>query len=228
MKQSHNHGVHIVMLGMQGSGKGTIGALIGKYFKLPLVVTGDLLRDEIRRKTKIGKIAEPIVTHGDLVPSNLTKDLMARELNKKKYANGAVIDGYSRNLQQAKDLEGMAHIEWAVLLTISEKETISRISSRRSCPRGHIYNLKSRRPKKGGICDIDGLELFIREDDKPEAIRNRLRIFRTKTKPVIDYYRRHKKLIEINAQAPVDVVMKRAEKVLKPLVAKWKKEQIEM
>lgn len=224
MKQSHDHGVHIVMLGMQGSGKGTIGALIGKYFKLPLLVTGDLYRDEIRRKTKIGMIAKPIITRGDLMPSEITRDLMAGELNKKKYKNGAVIDGYSRNLQQAKDLEQMAHIEWAVLLTITEDETIRRISNRRSCPKGHIYNIKTRPPKKNGFCDIDGQPLFIREDDKPEAIRNRLKIFRTKTKPVISFYRKLGKLIVIDAQAPVKTVIKRAEKVLKPKVKEWLKE----
>lgn len=206
--------LYIVMLGMQGSGKGTYGKKIAEHYGLPLLVTGNLFREEIRLGTELGLQYADVVKRGELAPDHVSKFLIGRELAKPEFAKGAVIDGYPRTYQMAKDMETMIKVDAVVYLKTTSEETIRRIINRRQCEKGHVYNLISVRPKQEGICDIDGLPIFQREDDHEETIKNRLRIFHQNTEPLIDYFRKHNVLIEIDACCEIGEV---ADRVLKAL-----------
>lgn len=202
------------MMGMQGSGKGTHGKILAQHLGLPLLVTGDLFRDEIRGETEIGKELADYVKRGDLAPDSYSKMLVERELKKPEFDKGAVIDGYPRTMQMAKDMETMIEPDWIVYLKTTDEETIKRITNRRQCENGHVYNLLTMKPKQEGVCDIDNLPLSQREDDREEIIRNRLKIFHEKTEPVIEYFRKQGKVVDIEACCSLEEISERIRDVI--------------
>jgi len=189
--------MNLIMMGPQGSGKGSQGEMLSKEFNTPFVSTGELYRQEVSKGSDIGLIAEPIITKGELMPDEITRTLISEVIDKNR--NGIIIDGYPRNLQQANDLDSMIDIDYLILLEIPKEVTIERISNRRSCKNGHIYNLISKPSKVNGICDYDGEKIFIRKDDKPEFIERRLEIYENETAPVIDYFKKQGKLLVFKA-----------------------------
>jgi adenylate kinase len=191
--------------------------LIAEHYHIPFFSTGDLLRDEVRKGTEIGKKAESIISHGHLMPDHVIKELVADELAARECKDGLILDGYPRTIQQAKDLDTLVKVDWVVYLKTNDEETIKRIVNRRGCANGHIYNLVTKPPVRPGFCDVDSLELTMRPDDKEESIKNRLKIFHELTEPIIEYYRKQGKLIEIEGISSIEDI---SEKILSILDAK--------
>jgi len=198
----------LVMLGPQGSGKGTQAKMLSKRFNIPHVSTGDIFRENIKNQTELGKEISSYVNSGKLVPSEVTNKVMKNELKKNKYENGYILDGYPRDLSQAEFLDKLDGIDYAVLVDISDNETIKRLSSRRQCTKcGKIYgavNLEEGQKE----CKECGGELIQREDDKPEVIKKRLVEYHNKTQPLIDFYGEKGKLKKINGEQPIEKVNK--------------------
>jgi len=212
--------MNFVLMGPQGSGKGTQGEMLAKKFKLPTVSAGALYRDNIKRKTKLGKLALKFTIKGVLGPNYLTNNMMKAELSKTKYNRGVILDGYPRSLNQAKFLSKMRDIDLAILIDISQSETLKRLGGRRVCSKcGETYHVIIKKPKKDMICDKCGANLMRRADDYAKAIKQRLAVYRKETKPVIDYYKKEGKLIKINGQKPI-------KKVFLLILAEFKKHRI--
>ncbi|RLE39654.1 adenylate kinase [Candidatus Woesearchaeota archaeon] len=192
--------MNVVLLGSQGVGKGTYAQRLKDIYKIPHVAIGDLFREEMRSGSKLGnKIAE-FVNTGKLVPDDIALEVLKKRLTKKDTKNGFLLDGFPRTLDQAKALEKITKIDKVIYYHASEDVIVDRLSGRRTCRKcAHIYHIKFLPPKKEGVCDICGGELYQREDDYPEAIRKRLSIYYKKTAPLIDYYKKKGLLVEIDA-----------------------------
>ncbi|HLC99989.1 MAG TPA: nucleoside monophosphate kinase [Patescibacteria group bacterium] len=210
---------NIVIMGPQGSGKGTQGEFLAKKLKIPKISTGDIYRDHIRRKTKLGVLTASIINKGYLMPNHITNAIMTKELQKSTMKRGFIVDGYPRNIVQAKALEAVGMPNFVILLTSTTPTIIKRISARRVCEDCKtIYHLKNLPPKKSGICDKCGGKLVQREDDMPQAIHKRLSIYKVQTKPLIARYKKMGILESFDGEKPIPVVQKEIMKELK-----WRK-----
>lgn len=210
----------IVFLGPQGSGKGTQAELLGKKLNVPKISTGDLYRNHIRNKTEIGGIAEKYLNEGKLVPSEVTVKMMISRLSdcqiaftkdgiwKKETECGAgfILDGFPRDREQFDALAKFTPITHAIEVWISDKEAIHRLGGRRSCRCGEVYHIKYKPPRNDGVCDKCGQKLYIRDDDKPEAIQTRLKIYHEQTEPLIDAYKEQGVHIKINGEQTIEEV----------------------
>jgi len=206
----------IAIFGPQGSGKGTQAELLSARFKIPTISAGAIYRDNIKRQTKLGKLAEKFTTKGVLVPDDITNKMMKAELSKARYKKGIILDGYPRNLNQAKFLDKLMTIDQAILIDINPAEAVRRLSGRRVCSQcGQTYNIKIKRPKKQGICDKCKSKIIQRTDDYPKAIKKRLAIYYQQTRPVLDYYKKKGKLLKIDGQKSIAAVFKN---ILKDLI----------
>lgn len=191
----------IVMLGAQGSGKGTVGVKLAEELGLVHVSTGDIFRENIKNNTELGKEANTYILAGNLVPDELTNRILMDRLSKEDILeNGALIDGYPRTEEQCKKLDEMLNqlgkeVDLAINLDVDRKELISRITTRRvckGCKEG--YNTEYNPPKVEGVCDKCGGEVVQRDDDKEEAVKQRLDIYYSNEKVILDYYRAKDKL----------------------------------
>ncbi len=207
--------MNLILIGPQGSGKGTQAELLIQKLKIPAVSVGQLLREQIKEKTKLGKEVKVFVLKGELVPNQITNQLIREELRKEKYKKGVILDGYPRHLEQATFLEKLIKIDCLIVIEISEAETIKRLSGRRVCECGETYHLEYKKPKNDMVCDKDNKPLIQRKDDYPEAIKERLNIYHTETQPVIDYFQKQDKVIKIDGEASIGEVFERIYKALK-------------
>ncbi|MFH1838347.1 MAG: nucleoside monophosphate kinase [Candidatus Kuenenbacteria bacterium] len=198
----------IIFFGPQGSGKGTQAELIAKKFNIPAISPGAIFRQEIAKKTKLGKIATEYLNKGKLAPSNLTNEIVKKYLKKSNCKKGFILDGYPRDLIQANFLDKIVKIDLAIEIVLSSKECLKRFAGRQNCICGAVYHLKFNPSKKKGICNKCGKKLFVREDEKPEAIKKRLEIFYKKTKPLFKKYQDKKILIKINGDQSIKDVYK--------------------
>lgn len=206
----------IVIMGPQGSGKGTQAELIAKRLSIPKITTGEIYRENIRRKTKLGAMAARIINKGNLMPNKITNGIMAKELKKPSAGKGYLVDGYPRNIEQAECLEKIAMPNFVIFLSARMPIIIQRISKRRECGNCKaIYHLINRPPKISGICDKCGNGLVQREDDKPLAIKRRLQIFRTQTKPLIARYKKMGIFHSYDGEKPIPIVQKQIFRDLK-------------
>ena len=189
----------IIMLGAQGTGKGTVAGLLSKSLNIPQISTGDIFRKNISEKTKLGIEADKYISKGELVPDNITVPMIEDRLKCEDAKNGAILDGFPRTIEQAEELYKMLRkMEKEVILVINlitpKEEIIDRMLTRRVCTNQDCkatYNTKLHPPKVEGICDICGSPLKQRADDSdPEAIRKRLEIYDEKTSPLVDYYKK--------------------------------------
>ena len=193
----------IVLIGPQGSGKGTQAKLLKEKFGIPHISTGDIFREAIAEKTELGLKAKEIIDKGNLVPDEITNKIVKERLQKEDCKKGFILDGYPRNINQAKALDSFAKIDYAVEIFVPDEISIKRLSSRRQCPKcGAIYGLDIP-PKKDNICDKCGAELYQRDDDRPEAIKKRLEVYHKETEPVLDYYREKGILVRVDGTKPI-------------------------
>ena len=201
--------MNIVLLGPPGAGKGTVAALLKKELGVPHISTGDIFRENIKNGTELGRKVESIMASGALVPDDVTVELVRDRLSKADAADGYILDGFPRTIAQAEALSSFADIDAAVCFVLSEEEIVKRLSGRRICKStGRIYHIVSNPPKVEGIDDETGEPLIQRDDDKEEAIRNRLEVYEASTAPLISYYRDKGLLVDIDASASPEEVLK--------------------
>lgn len=182
--------MRIVFLGPPGSGKGTYAQRLSPKLGIPQVSTGDLFREHIKNKTEIGKKAKEYYDKGHLVPDEITITMLKERIGKKDCKRGFILDGYPRNLQQAQALEKLTKIDLVINLEVPENVIIARLSTRRICKKcGAVYNIKTLKPKKEGVCDICGGQLYQREDDIPEIIKKRIKVYLARTQPLLKFYK---------------------------------------
>lgn len=198
---------NFVFLGPQGSGKGTVIGKIKDKFQVPHISTGDMFREALKTGTEFGLKAKEYMNRGELVPDEVTCGMVKERIARSDCANGFMLDGFPRNRAQAEALSGITTIDRAVLLDVAEEVSLKRLSGRRQCRDcAAIFHLEFVPPKKPGICDECGGELYQRDDDKPEAIKERLDTYRRETAPVIDYYEKAGVLTRVDGSASVDEV----------------------
>ena len=186
--------LNLILFGPPGAGKGTQAERLRKDFELPYIATGDMLRANVKEQTDLGKKAKEYMDAGDLVPEDLIVAMARDRLIQDDAQDGFILDGFPRTVDQAKALDEQLsdlgrRVTAALLIDVPDEELIRRLSGRRMCVKaGHNYHVEFDPPKHDGICDQDGSRLVQREDDKPEVIQNRLRVYHEHTKPLVDYY----------------------------------------
>ncbi len=190
----------IIMLGAPGAGKGTQAKMIAEKYSIPHVSTGDIFRANIKNGTELGKQAKEYMDAGKLVPDELTVKILLDRVAQDDCKNGYVLDGFPRTIPQAEVLENALNdlgdkIDFAVNVDVPDENIVRRMSGRRACLKcGATYHIEHIPPKKEGICDTCGSELVLRDDDKPETVQNRLKVYHEQTQPLIDFYTERKVL----------------------------------
>jgi adenylate kinase len=212
--------LNLVLLGPPGSGKGTQGERLQEDLRLPYYATGDILRAAVRDGTDLGRTAKEYMDRGDLVPDEVIVGVIAARIDSPEALDGFILDGFPRTIPQAEaldaKLEELARAVTAVLLIdVSDDEVVRRLGGRRTCEEnGHVFHVEFNPPKQEGICDLDGSRLIVRDDDKPEVIRNRLEQYHAKTEPLVDYYDQRSVLRRIDGAAPPDQVAEEIRRTL--------------
>ncbi len=203
--------MNIIMIGAQGSGKGTQAEMLEQRLGLKPCASGDLLREHMARETPLGLAAKPYYERGDLVPDELVVQMIL-DFIRSQGSQGIALDGFPRTTAQAEKLDAdfarMGQtIDRVIYLEVPREMLLDRLSGRYLCrAHGHVWNLKTKPPKVAGICDIDGSELYQRSDDTPEKIARRLDIFFNETIKLLDYYSAQGKLTRIDGAQPIEVV----------------------
>jgi len=201
--------VYVVILGVPGAGKGTQSKRLSAALGLPHVGSGDLFREHFKNKTDLGTEAQRYISRGELVPDQVTIGMVRRRLEQPDAAAGAILDGFPRTAPQAEALAAIAQelgatVGPALYIQVPLERLIDRMDGRRVCREaGHVYHLVHNPPKRREVCDIDGSELYQRDDDFPDTVRNRVRVYDKETAPLIDYYRRQGVLKEVNGDEPI-------------------------
>jgi adenylate kinase len=196
----------ILIFGPQGSGKGTQAELIARSYGLPYISTGDIFRYNLKNNTPLGQEVAQYVNAGHLVPDELTNKLVVDRLSQPDCVPGFVLDGYPRNIAQQHFLTGLTEINHAIVIEVSDEQAINRLSGRLACKCGLSYHTEYNPPKVAGRCDRCGNELFRRDDDQPEAIKQRLALYHSETEPVFVEYKQQGKLSVVNGEQSIDAV----------------------
>lgn len=201
--------MRLIIMGPPGSGKGTRAHILSELYDIPVITTGDLLREAMREETMYGKIAKNYIEKGDLVPDCIVNEIMKEKMSKIDVKDGFILDGYPRSKAQAEALDKILkeigiEITHVLHVKLSDEIIINRLSKRRSCPKcGAVYHLESAPPKKDCICDVCGTHLIQRDDDKPEVIKHRLEIYREITRPVLERYKKRGLVVETSGKVPI-------------------------
>lgn len=212
--------MNLILLGPPGSGKGTQSLFLREELEVPSISTGDILRDACQKETELGKKAKEYMSSGKLVPDDLVVQIIEKRISEDDCKKGYILDGFPRTLNQANALASMLEekkqkIDHAVNLEVTEEDLVERLSGRRVCSDcGAGYHLKFAPTSTKGVCDRCGGKLFQRNDDKEETIRNRLKIYKDQTEPLIEFYRGKNVLSNIAGNGDVKVVF---ESILKAI-----------
>ena len=183
---------HLLITGPPGAGKGTTSQILQEAFGLVHLSMGDMLRAHVQDNDEIGRRIAPVLAAGEFVPDQLTNEIIARRLASEDAAgHGFLIDGYPRTVDQAEFLLSVTSLSGLIYVDLDDDAIIKRLANRRVCPQcGRTYHLDTNPPQHAGVCDLDDHELLQRDDDKPETVRKRLSIYREKTGPVIEFFKR--------------------------------------
>ncbi len=206
----------IVLLGAPGAGKGTQAVRITEEFGIPAISTGDMLREHLRESTELGRKAKAFMDEGNLVPDDIILEMVGERLKQPDCANGFLFDGFPRTIPQAEALEKVAALDCALLIDTPDEFIEERMTGRRVCPKcGRSYHVKNIPPKVAGICDGCGAELVQRDDDSPETVRARLRVYHDQTEPLVDFYKGRGILKVVDGTLELDVAAAEISAVLR-------------
>ena len=204
----------VVLLGPPGAGKGTQAKVISEKMNLPHISSGDIFRENLKNKTELGKMASEYMNRGELVPDDVTIQMIRERLSRPDCAAGALLDGFPRTPAQAKALDEMVktiggRVVIVPYIKVPESILLERLTGRWTCrANGHIFHEKFNAPQKAGLCDFDGSELYQRDDDKAETVTRRIRVYMDQTAPLITYYRENGLLQEIDGSQSIEDVTK--------------------
>ena len=213
--------MNVILIGAQGSGKGTQADLLSGSLGLPHISSGDLFRKEMAEQTELGLKVKGYMDRGELVPDDLTLAMILGRLAMSDCANGVILDGFPRTVAQAQVLDdGLQkvgkQIDLVIYLEVPREELLTRLSGRYICEANqHVYNIKTRPPKTPGICDIDGSRLYQRADDTGEAVQRRLDIFFNETIQLLGYYGKRGNLVTVNGNQSIEQVQEALLKVIR-------------
>ena len=216
--------MRLVIIGPPGSGKGTRARIIGKLYNIPVITTGDMLRNAVAEDTKLGKLADSYMRKGELVRDDIVIGIVKEQLSKPNIINGFVLDGFPRSVEQAEALDQMLREQGICLDVVLEVKAepntiINRLSLRRSCPNcGAVYHLKDMPPAKEGVCDECSTRLVQRNDDKEEIILNRLEVYWKQTFPILERYMNADIVREISGELNIDQIPDEVERILSDIV----------
>jgi adenylate kinase len=214
--------MRLVLVGPPGAGKGTQAQFISAHLGVPKISTGDIFRANVSQGTELGQQAKKFMDAGDLVPDEITIGMVRDRLADDDAKQGFLLDGFPRNVPQARTLDEIltdvgSPLDVVLELVVDDDEVVRRLSGRRTCRNcGHIWHIDFDPPSKDGVCDICGGELFQRDDDMPETVRHRLEVYYEQTSPLVGYYAEAGILVGIDAMGPVDDVTDRAVAALRP------------
>jgi adenylate kinase len=202
---------YIIMLGPPGAGKGTQAEVLAERLGLVHVSSGDLFRDNLSKETELGKLAQTFMRKGELVPDDVTIAMVKDRLTRPDCEKGAVLDGFPRTPAQAEALKEMLHslggdVTVVPFINVPDEVLVERLSGRWMSKSGRVYHAITNPPLKKWFDDVDGSPLYQRDDDKPETVRNRIKVYYNQTSPLIEYYKDQGKLIEIDGTQDIDKV----------------------
>ncbi len=203
---------YVVLLGAPGAGKGTQAKRLSQALGLPHISSGDIFRENLKNQTELGELARQYMERGELVPDDVTIAMIRERLSRPDCAPGAILDGFPRTPAQAEALDKMLHdfggqMDVVLYIKVSQQALIDRLAGRWMCrAHGHIYHERYNPPKQPGICDVDGSELYQRDDDKAETVKHRIEVYQRQTAPLIAYYRERGLLVDVDGEQPIDAV----------------------
>jgi adenylate kinase len=207
--------MNLIFLGPPGAGKGTLAAKAVDILKLPNISTGAIFRAAVAAQSPLGLKVQAIMAAGKLVDDETTIELVKERLAQDDAKKGYILDGFPRTIPQAEALAGFSRVDKVVNFDLPDSSVLERLGGRRVCRKcGVNYHVVFNPPKKAGICDACGGEVYIRDDDKPEAISKRLEVYRDQTAPLIDFYRNKGVLVDVDARPEVDKVVENFKKAL--------------
>jgi len=217
--------VRLVLVGPPGAGKGTQAQFIAEHLQVPKISTGDIFRANVSEGTPLGLQAKAFMDRGDLVPDAITVDMVRLRLGEADTGHGFLLDGFPRNVPQATVLDDVlqesagAKLDVVLELVVEKDEVVRRLSGRRTCRScNHIWHVDFDPPAQPGVCDLDGGELYQRDDDQAGTVLNRLDVYDEQTAPLTTWYAERGLLVGIDATGPVDDVTQRAIDALRPLL----------
>ena len=203
---------YIVMLGPPGVGKGTQAKILAEKTGLAHVSSGDLFRENIKNQTELGQLAQSFINKGELVPDDVTIAMVRERLSRMDCQAGAILDGFPRTPTQADALKQMlvefgGDVDYVPFISADDEVLITRLSGRWTCrANGHVFHTAFNPPQQPGVCDLDGSELYQRDDDKAETVTRRIQVYMQQTAPLIEYYREAGKLVKIDGAQPIEKV----------------------
>lgn len=201
-----------VLIGPPGAGKGTQAKIIAEKYGLMHISSGDLFRENLKNETELGKLAQGFMTRGELVPDDVTIGMVRERISRPDCQKGALLDGFPRTPAQADALAAMlkefnSKVELVPLIDVPAQVLIDRLSGRWSCrAQGHVFHEKFNPPQVAGVCDIDGSELYQREDDQRSTVENRIKVYTQQTAPLIEYYKSRNLLVTVDGTQPIEAV----------------------